>query len=164
MGFESGQSNVAGLLARLGGGEFAARDELLAAYRPYLCLVARQQLPGLVQKRLDASDVVQQTLVDAVRGLSEFCGCTEPEFTAWMMRLLERNLLMSVREHTRGKRDVRLERDWGDGSDSAVLMWQTLAADGSSPASHVFRGEAALHLATALEKLPADQRMALELR
>ena len=49
-------------------------------------------------------------------------------------------------------------------SGSAVLMWQSLAADGSSPMSSVFRGEAALQLAMALEKLPADQRTAVELR
>jgi RNA polymerase sigma-70 factor, ECF subfamily len=44
------------------------------------------------------------------------------------------------------------------------LMWQQLAANGSSPMSGVFRGEAALHLAAALEELPADQRTAVEMR
>jgi RNA polymerase sigma factor (sigma-70 family) len=81
-----------------------------------------------------------------------------------MMRLLERNLLMSVRNNKLAKRDVRLEQNWTDGSGSAVLMWQSLAADGSLPASSVFRGEAALHLALALEKLPANQRTAVEMR
>ena len=152
------------LLREAARGDSTAREELLAYYRPYLRHVAGRRMPKLVQKRVDASDIVQQTLVDAVRGLPEFRGQTEPEFTAWMMRLLERNLLMSVRNHTLGKRDVRLEQEWGDGSGSAVLIWQTLAADGSSPASSVFRGEAALHLAAALEKLPPDQRTAVELR
>jgi RNA polymerase sigma-70 factor (ECF subfamily) len=161
---ESGRLNIAALLAQTGAGELAAREDLLAAYRPYLRLLAERRMPRVVQKRLDASDIVQQTLVDAVRGLPEFRGHTEPEFTAWMVRLLERNFLMSIRDHTLGKRDIRLEQIWGDGSGSAVLTWQTLPADGSSPMSNVFRGEAALHLAAALEKLPADQRTALELR
>jgi len=133
-------------------------------YRPFLRLEAGQRLPRLVQQRVDASDIVQQTLVDAVRGLPDFRGQTEPEFTAWMMRLLERNLLMSVRDNTLGKRDIRLEQNWTDGSGSAVLMWQSFAADGSAPMSSVFRGEAALHLAIALEKLPSDQRTAVKLR
>ena len=93
-----------------------------------------------------------------------FAGKREPEFTAWMMRLLERNLLQSVRNNTLGKRDVRLEHNWTDASGSAVLMWQSLADERSSPMSSVFRGEAALHLAAALEKLPADQRTAVEMR
>ena len=55
-------------------------------YRPYVRLVAGQRLPRAVQQRVDASDIVQQTLVDAVRGLPDFRGRTEPEFTAWMMK------------------------------------------------------------------------------
>lgn len=152
------------LLASAAYGEAAARDALLGLYRPYLRLAVGDRLPKLIQKRMDASDIVQQTLVDAVRGLPEFRGRSEPEFTAWMMRLLERNLLQCRRNHTLGKRDVRLEHDWTDGSGSAVMLWRSLADDESSPMSHVFRGEAALYLAAALEKLPADQRTALELR
>jgi RNA polymerase sigma-70 factor (ECF subfamily) len=152
------------ILSHAAGGEAAARDELLGLYRPYLRLAVGDRLPKMVQKRMDASDIVQQTLVDAVRGLPEFRGRSEPEFTAWMMKLLERNLLQCVRNNTVGKRDVRLEHNWTDASGSAVVTWQAFADEGSSPLSRVFQGEAALHLAAALEKLPADQRTALELR
>ncbi len=152
------------LLAQAVRGDEAAREELLRMYRPYLRLVAGRRLPVMVQKRVDASDLVQQTLINAVRGLPDFRGQTEPEFTAWMMRLLERNVLMSIRNHTLGKRDVRLEQDWTDASGSAQMVWASLASDGSSPASSVFRGEAALQLAMALDKLPAEQRAAVEMR
>jgi RNA polymerase sigma-70 factor, ECF subfamily len=158
------KSRLESLLAPAVHGDGAIRQELLQLYRPYLRLMAGRRLPRIVQQRVDASDIVQQTLVDAVRGLPDFRGQTEPEFTAWMTRLMERNLLMSVRNNTLGKRDVRLEQDWDDASGSAVLMWHSLAADGSSPMSSVFRGEAALHLAMALEKLPDEQRTAVELR
>jgi RNA polymerase sigma-70 factor (ECF subfamily) len=152
------------LLTSAAHGDGSARDELLGLYRPYLRLAVGDRVPRLVQKRMDASDIVQQTLVDAVRGLPEFRGRSEPEFTAWMMKLLERNVLQCVRNNTLGKRDVRLEHNWTDASGSAVMMWQSIADEGASPTSRVFRGEAALHLAAALEKLPADQRTALELR
>jgi RNA polymerase sigma-70 factor (ECF subfamily) len=161
---QSSRRSLTDLLTHAAQGDAIARENLLALYRPYLRLIAGQQMPKLVQKRIDASDIVQQTLIDAVRGLPEFRGQSEPEFTAWMMRLLERNVLMSVRNHTLGKRDVRLEQDWTDASGSAQLIWHSLAADGSSPVSGVVRGELALQLAAALEKLPADQRTAVELR
>ena len=164
MDSHSQRLNLEALLGKAARGDQAAREELLGLYRPYLRLVAGQQMPKLVQQRVDASDLVQQTLIDAMRGLPAFRGQTEPEFTAWMMRLLERNLLMSVRNNTLGKRDVRLEQDWTDASGSAQMMWASLVADGSSPMSSVFRGEAALQLALALDKLPADQRMAVEMR
>jgi RNA polymerase sigma-70 factor, ECF subfamily len=160
----SSRSNLQVLLTSAAGGEAAARDELLGLYRPYLRLAVGDRLPKLVQKRMDASDIVQQTLMDAVRGLPEFRGRSEPEFTAWMMKLLERNVLQCVRNNTLGKRDVRLEHNWTDASGSAVMTWKALADEESSPMSRVFHGEAALYLAAALEKLPADQRTALELR
>lgn len=160
----SNRRHVETLLMHTVRSDAAARDELLGLYRPYLRLVAGRQMPRLVQKRVDASDIVQHTLIDAMRGLPEFRGQTEPEFTAWMLRLLERNLLMSIRNNTQAKRDVRLEQNWTDASGSAVLMWQAVANENSSPTQNVFRGEAALQLAAALEKLPADQRTAVELR
>lgn len=152
------------LLRQAARGDVAASEELLGLYRPYLRLAAGVRLPKLFQKRMDASDIVQQTLLDAVRGLPEFRGCSEPEFTAWIMRLLERNVMQCVRDNTLGKRDVRLEHNWTDASGSAQLIWASLAGDGPSPMSSVFRGEAALYLAMAIDQLPADQRQAIEMR
>jgi RNA polymerase sigma-70 factor (ECF subfamily) len=161
---ESSRPNLETLLEEARGGDVAAREDLLALYRPYLRLAAGRRLPRVVQKRVDASDIAQQTLLDAVRGLEDFRGRTEPEFTAWMMKLLERNLLQSLRNHTLGKRDVRLEQNWTDDSGSAQMIWHSLAGSGSSPESRVVHGETALQLAAALERLPADQRAAVELR
>jgi RNA polymerase sigma-70 factor (ECF subfamily) len=164
MDSQSSRTNWRALLTGAAHGDAPARDELLGLYRPYLRLAVGDRLPRLVQKRIDASDIVQQTLVDAVRGLPEFRGRSEPEFTAWMMKLLERNLLQCMRNNTLGKRDVRLEHNWTDASGSAQLIWRAVAGDQSSPMSSVFRGEAALHLAMALDKLPQEQRTAVEMR
>ncbi len=161
---ELSRANVERLLDETRRGDDAAREKLLATYRPYLRLVAGRRLPRMLSRRADASDIAQQTLLDAVRGLEDFRGHSEPEFTSWMMKMLERNLLQCLRKHTQGKRDVRLEQNWTDESGSAQLVWHSLAGDGSSPISRVVHGEAALHLAEALEQLPADQRMAVEMR
>jgi RNA polymerase sigma-70 factor (ECF subfamily) len=164
MDSELNERDLQFLVRQTARGDLAASEELLSMYRPYLRLAAGERLPKLFQKRMDASDVVQQTLLDAVRGLSEFRGRSEPEFTAWIMRMLQRNLMQCVRDNTLGKRDVRLEHNWSDASGSAQLVWASLAGDGPSPMSSVFRGEAALHLAMAIDKLPADQRQAVEMR
>jgi len=161
---EQSWPHVETLLGESCRGDAAAREELLALYRPYLRLVAGRRLPRVVQKRVDASDIAQQTLIDAVRGLPEFRGQSEPEFTAWMLKLLERNLLQSVRNNMLGKRDVRLEQIWTDESGSAQMVWHSLADDESSPMGNVVRGEEALQLALALDKLPEDQRTAVEMR
>jgi RNA polymerase sigma-70 factor (ECF subfamily) len=137
---------------------------LFARYRPYLRVICALQLPQLCQRREDASDIVQHTLIDAMRGLAEFRGETEVEFEAWAGRLLERNILQTIRRHTAAKRDIRREElDWNP-NESAQLVWHSMAVGPRSPESLIFRGEAALDLALSLERLPEDQRMAVELR
>jgi RNA polymerase sigma-70 factor (ECF subfamily) len=157
-------SHITELLKLSRQGDPVATDHLMTVYRPYLRLLARRRLPKFINKRIDGSDIVQQTLIDAMRGLNEFRGQTEGEFTAWMLKLLERNLLQSARLNTAEKRDVRREVQEHMGSGSAQLMWHPMASDGSNPQSSVFRGEAALLLAQALEQLPEDQRTAIEMR
>ena len=51
--------------------------EQLEQYRSYLNLLARLQMRSSVQAKADASDVVQQTLVQAIRGLEGYRGKTE---------------------------------------------------------------------------------------
>jgi RNA polymerase sigma-70 factor (ECF subfamily) len=151
-------------VGRAGAGEAAAMELLFSRYRPYLRVICTLALPRFCQRREDASDIVQQTLIDAMRGLAEFRGRSEGEFEAWMARLLERNVLQSVRRNTAEKRDIRRETIDRSASGSAQLVWHSLVGEDSSPENSVFRGEAALELAEALEKLPEDQRLAVELR
>lgn len=152
------------MLQRAKGADAAAMEQLLQRYRPYLRVLCDVRLPNLCQRREDPSDVVQQTLMDATRGLPEFRGSTPGEFEAWMLRLLERNLLQAVRRHTSAKRDVRREQAALSLNGSGDLRWHSLSGDSSSPSQVVFRGEAAILLAEALQKLPERQRTAVELR
>jgi RNA polymerase sigma-70 factor, ECF subfamily len=161
---EQSRSEVAQLVERSRSGDHAATDQLMTAYRPYLRLLACRRLPTFINKRVDGSDIVQQTLIDAMHGLNQFRGQTEGEFTAWMLKLLERNLLQSARLNTAERRDIRREVQEYGGSGSAQLLWRPTVSDGSNPQNSVFRGESALLLAEALEQLPEDQRMAVELR
>jgi RNA polymerase sigma-70 factor, ECF subfamily len=160
----SSADSIRSLVGRGRTGDRAAFELLFTRYRPYLRVTCALRLPRLCQRREDESDIVQQTLMDAMRGLADFRGETEAEFEAWMAKLLERNILQSVRRNTADMRDVRREAvDWSP-ADSAQLVWHSLAGEGSSPEESVFRGEAALELAQALESLPDDQRLAVELR
>jgi RNA polymerase sigma-70 factor (ECF subfamily) len=62
------------------------------SFRAYLMLLARLQLGGRIKGKLDASDVVQQTLLDAVRQRQQFRGQTAAEMAAWLRRMLACNL------------------------------------------------------------------------
>jgi RNA polymerase sigma-70 factor, ECF subfamily len=52
----------------------------LEDYRSYLRLLARIQMPRQVAARMDASDIVQQTMIQANGALGNFRGRTREEF------------------------------------------------------------------------------------
>ena len=60
----------------------------LERFRAYLVLLARMQLGPLYQGKLDASDVVQQTLLEAHQKRDQFRGSSPPQFLAWLRKLL----------------------------------------------------------------------------
>jgi RNA polymerase sigma-70 factor (ECF subfamily) len=127
--------------------------------------LAQVRLDPRLKGKLDASDVVQQTLLEAHQGLAEFRGRTTEQRAAWLRQILARNLANAVRDLRRQKRDIVRERSLEaalDGSASRLDNW--LAAEQSSPSQQVQREERAIRLAEALAELPEAQREAVILR
>jgi RNA polymerase sigma-70 factor (ECF subfamily) len=135
----------------------------LERFRPYLLLLARMQLGERGRSRLDPSDVVQQTLLEAHRQRAQFRGTTDAERAGWLRRMLACEIADARRWLGRAKRDVRreqaIEQVLADVS-SRLDAW--LAADQSSPSERVVHRERVLRLAAALAELPDDQRRAVE--
>jgi RNA polymerase sigma-70 factor (ECF subfamily) len=137
----------------------------LERFRSYLVLLARLKLDRKLRGKLDPSDVVQQTLLEAHEALASFGGDDLAAQAAWLRQILARNLANAVRDLTRAKRDVRKERSLQaalDNSASQLEGW--LAAEQSSPSQKLVRRERALQLAEALAQLPEAQRDAVVLR
>ncbi|MBW3600464.1 MAG: RNA polymerase factor sigma-70, partial [Planctomycetes bacterium] len=58
----------------------------LEACRAYLLLIANRELPAEVRQKMGASDVVQETFIEAQRDLRQFLGQSEEELLAWLRR------------------------------------------------------------------------------
>jgi RNA polymerase sigma-70 factor, ECF subfamily len=132
-------------------------------YRGYLVMLARLNHRTVLRGKVDPSDVVQAALLQAFDMREQFRGRTEAEYLAWLRVILVRCLAESVRQFTRKRRDVTLERSLSAGvrdSDSRIATWLTAA--GSSPSYRVARADEMVALAEALAELPADQRSAIE--
>jgi RNA polymerase sigma-70 factor (ECF subfamily) len=140
------------------------------AYRAYLAIWARVCLrkAGHVQSKLDASDLVQEALLQAHMALNNFRGTSEREFTAWLREILQNKLWDQKKYFERGKRDVKREEALYQSLRESSLHFgrglENIAAEQTTPTDHVASHEKARLLAEALAALPEDQRIALELR
>ena len=135
------------------------QKQWLERHRPYLTLLARAHLNRNHPAKLDSSDIVQQTLLDAFSKRDQFRGSSEAEFAAWLREILKHNLADALRDERRDKRDVRRNRSLEDGIDvsfSRTHAW--LAAAQSSPSQKAIKQEDLLRLSEALTLLPEAQR------
>lgn len=159
--------NVDGVFTK---GQIAMADtdfwlQPLERYRSYLRLLARIRFPAMLQAKIDQSDLIQQTLLNAHRAADQFQGRTIAEQTAWLRQIFANTLANAVRDYTRKGRDVGLEKSLQatlDESSARLEGW--LASDHTPPVEIVERNEQLLFLADHLAELPELQREILLLR
>jgi RNA polymerase sigma-70 factor (ECF subfamily) len=138
----------------------------LERYRSWLGVLARLQVDARFRAKFDPSDVVQQTLLEAVRDWPQFRGNTEAERAAWLRQILAHVLFHEMRRYGGAqRRDVGREVSLEDAlAESSRRLGAALAAPGSSPSERASRHELEFRLADALARLPADYAEVILLR
>src|SRR5437867_7955369 len=113
--------------ALLAGARQGRRDSLgslLELYRSHLQILAGMQLTGRLRARVNPSDLVQDTFLQASRHFDDFCGESEQELLAWLRTILRRCLLRVVQRQVMARkrtilREVALEPDHSGPARSA---------------------------------------------
>jgi RNA polymerase sigma-70 factor (ECF subfamily) len=153
--------------ARRGCGESLGR--LLELYRNYLALLARTQIDLHVQGRVDASDLVQETFLDACRDFGQFRGTSEIEWVAWLRKVLVYNLARVMQQQVVAqkrstRRELSLDRHLATLERSSGRIEAALVGRHSSPSGQAQRRERSAWVADQLARLPADYREVIVLR
>lgn len=159
-------SNVTTLLTACRAGDAEAAGRLLETHRSLLRLLADRELGARLQAKVDASDIVQQTMLEAIRGLPAFRGTSEAEWEAWLRRILARRISHEVRRHRgtlmRGAaNEISIDQSLAQSSQRLGSM---LGANQTSPSQRAIGNERAAAVAEVLDRLPPDYREVIVLR
>lgn len=134
--------------------------------RPWLQMIADRDLPAQLRGRVDPSDIVQQTLMKAWQGESDFAGSTHEQRLAWLRSIMKNAIRDQHRRlfgaDKRGAGREQLATDVAMAGNNG-LDFLAMARDPNA-SSEMAAAEDALALANAIEKLPLDQRRVIELR
>ncbi len=133
-------------------------------FRSYLQVLAETQLHARLKSKVDASDVVQQTLLQAYQARQQFRGSSNAERAGWLRTILGNVLCGLARDYSRQRRDVTREQSIQAVEQSSLQLANLLPANSSSPSAALHRDERANELAQAMLKLTYEQRQAIILK
>lgn len=134
----------------------------LERFRNYLRFMAEVKLDRRLRRRIDASDIVQETMLRAYVAWDSFRGDASAQRVAWLQQILMRTILHALRDARCAKRDVTREQHLDrilDNSSRHIEQW--LAADDQSPSEAVQRAEELLKVADAVYQLPEAELAAV---
>jgi RNA polymerase sigma-70 factor (ECF subfamily) len=161
-GFEA--PSLGHLIERARAGDERALSEVFEQCHGYVTVMARANLESWLRAKVDPSDLVQQTMLEAYRAFGEFRGQTSGEWLAWLRTILRHNAAEYIRHyHGAAKRNATREVRIGVGSSAGHGVYEPFDAQ-ATPSAIAVQREDALRLADAISVLPADYQDVIMLR
>jgi len=139
----------------------------LERFRGYLRLLAELGLNHYRQyrRKIDPSDLVQETLLKAYQAIDSFRGRGDVTIAAWLRQIMARHLSNTVRDLKSSKRDLRREQSFDALLEESSMKLEAFSQSVEpSPSVNFSNHETLLRVARALSDLPDEQREALILK
>jgi RNA polymerase sigma-70 factor (ECF subfamily) len=155
------------LLRRAEQGNGQARQAVLVRHRERLKHMVALRLDRRLAARIDPSDVVQEALLDAARGLDDYLRRRPVPFYPWLRQLAWERLIDLHRRHLHAqRRSVKREEPLGLhlSNQSALQLADRVLGRQSSPSDRAIRSELRARVRTALDRLGERDREVLVLR
>ena len=149
-------------------GTTGAVDKLLGEFREPLRKVIGLRLDPAVARRVDASDIVQDVLVEANQRLTEYLKKPDMPFHLWLRHLAQDRIIDTHRRHRLAqRRSVDREQPiarpaWAD--ESSVSLIAQLIDTERTPTSEAIQMELQRKLNDAIDKLSDDDREIILMR
>ena len=145
-------------------GDRDALGRIFERLRAYLRVRAEAQLDRQLQVKVSPSDVVQETLLEAHRGIARFEGTTRAELVVWVQGILNHRVQTAYRRYRgTGKRDLGREISV-DHHDDSPRHHFFVGSSGSSPSGKAIVNEEQRRLEQALKELSPSHEQVIRLR
>jgi RNA polymerase sigma-70 factor (ECF subfamily) len=166
MTFEPGDTQ--NLLERAKAGDAGAVEDLLARHREAVRRMIELRLDPAIVQRVDASDVVQDVLLEASRRLKDYLANPVMPFHLWIRHIAKDRLIDAHRRHHQArKRGVDREQPLarpGWAEQSSLDLAGQLFDQQRTPASEAIQQELQRRLHAAMAQLDEDDREVLFMR
>lgn len=145
-------------------GSSDALGQALEACRAYLLLVAERELDPALRSKGGASDIVQETFIEAHRAFPKFTSDTHQEFLAWLRAMLLNNVT-DFRRRYRGTQKRSSDREMAIDAGTSSSDWRVLlASDSPTPSGEYSQQETLREIETAIKRLPDDYQKVISYR
>lgn len=155
------------LIQNAAAGDRRSQERLFTIHRDRLIRMINVRMDSRLAKRLDASDVVQEALIEAVPQLEKYARDPKVPLFPWLRQITWQKLLQLQRRHLRTQmrsvnRERSLEIDIMQQSHAALALRFT--AENSTPSQAMMREELQQQVQSAIGELADKDREILVLR
>jgi len=151
------------LLRAAQSGSREASGRLIEQFRPYLLLIANEDLGADMRGKVGASDVVQDAMLSAQRTIEHFRGQSPQELRGWLRRIVINDVLETQRKY-KGTEKRQLNREIAIHGTDSVNISPDPACNEMTPSAWMLAQEEAERLRQAMRQLPDEYQQVLELR
>ena len=138
-------ANTEELLSEAKTGNLSAINELMSLHQAPLHRMVRMRLDKRIQRRVDASDVVQDVFVEASRRLKTYLESPVIPFHLWLRQIAKDRMIDSYRRHrVSAKRSVDREQQMSaarHADNSSMDLVRLLVDESSTPEDNAVRKE-----------------------
>ena len=144
-------------------GDRRAFERLFARHRDFVRTIVQLRLDQQLKSRLDASDVVQETQLEAFRRLDDYLQRRPMPFRLWLRKTTLERLIKLREQHLHAQRRT-VQREAAFPEKSSLRLARQLVASAVTPSQDLARRELVDQVRRALTELSDTNREILVMR